>query len=66
MAHNRVMPAGVLCVHVNRTPGFIGFATRTTAVWTLIAALQTILTEHAGDPYIKGALRLAKPQSGAM
>jgi hypothetical protein len=60
------MPAGVLCVHVNRTPGFIGFATRTMAVWTLIAALQTILTEHAGDPYIKGALRLAKPQSGAM
>jgi hypothetical protein len=28
-------------------------------VWALIASLQTILTEHYGDPYIKGALRLA-------
>jgi hypothetical protein len=28
-------------------------------VWALIASLQTILTEHDGDPYIKGALRLA-------
>ena len=28
-------------------------------VWALIATLQTALTEHAGDPYIKGALHLA-------
>ena len=28
-------------------------------VWGLIAALQTIFTEHDGDPHIKGALRLA-------
>jgi hypothetical protein len=28
-------------------------------VWALIAALQTIFTEHDGDAHIKGALRLA-------
>jgi hypothetical protein len=29
------------------------------AMWGLIAAHQTIFTEHSGDPHIKGALRLA-------
>jgi hypothetical protein len=29
------------------------------AMWGLIGCLQTISTEHAGDPYIGGALRLA-------
>jgi hypothetical protein len=35
-------------------------------VWALIAALQTVLTEHAGDPYIKGALRLANNHLDAL
>jgi hypothetical protein len=29
------------------------------SMWGLIGVLQTILTEHDGDPYIRGALRLA-------
>jgi hypothetical protein len=36
------------------------------AMWGLIAALQTISTEHSGDPYIKGALRLANSHLDAL
>jgi hypothetical protein len=35
-------------------------------VWALIAALQTIFTEHDGDPHIKGALRLANNHLDAL
>jgi len=28
-------------------------------MWGLVACLQTIYTEHRGDPFIRGALRLA-------
>jgi hypothetical protein len=35
-------------------------------VWALIAALQTIFTEHDGDPHIKGALRLANSHLDAL
>jgi hypothetical protein len=35
-------------------------------VWGLIAALQTIFTEHDGDPHIKGALRLANSHLDAL
>ena len=35
-------------------------------VWALIAALQTALTEHAGDPYIKSALHLANNHLDAL
>jgi len=34
--------------------------------WALIAALQTIFTEHDGDPHIKGALRLANSHLDAL
>ena len=36
------------------------------AMWGLIAALQTIFTEHSGDPYVKGALRLANSHLDAL
>ena len=36
------------------------------AMWGLIAALQTIFTEHSGDAYIKGALRLANSHLDAL
>lgn len=36
------------------------------AMWGLIAALQTIFTEHVGDPYLKGALRLANSHLDAL
>jgi hypothetical protein len=35
-------------------------------VWALIAALQTIFTEHDSDPHIKGALRLANSHLDAL
>ena len=35
-------------------------------VWALIAALQTALTEHAGDPYIKSAFHLANNHLDAL
>jgi hypothetical protein len=35
-------------------------------MWGLIAALQTIFTEHDGDPHIKGALRLANSHLDAL
>ena len=35
-------------------------------VWALIAALQTIFTEHDGDPHITGALRLANSHLDAL
>jgi hypothetical protein len=36
------------------------------SMWGLIACLQTILTEHDGNPYIKGALRLANSHLDAL
>ena len=36
------------------------------AVWGLVACLQTIFTEHSGDPYIKAALRLANGHLDAL
>jgi hypothetical protein len=36
------------------------------STWGLVACLQTILTEHDGDPYIKGALRLANSHLDAL
>jgi hypothetical protein len=44
------------------------------SMWGLVACLQTILTEHSGDPYLKGRARCGSPtvilmrwgQSGAM
>jgi hypothetical protein len=35
-------------------------------VWGVIAALQWILTEHGGEPYINGALRLANNHLDAL
>jgi hypothetical protein len=35
-------------------------------MWGLVAALQTIFGEHEGDPYIKGALRLANSHLDAL
>jgi hypothetical protein len=35
-------------------------------IWALIATLQTIFTEHDGDPHIKGALRLANSHLDAL
>jgi hypothetical protein len=35
-------------------------------MWGLIAALQTIFTEHDSDPHIKGALRLANSHLDAL
>ena len=35
-------------------------------VWGVIAALQWILTEHGGEPYINGALRLANSHLDAL
>jgi hypothetical protein len=35
-------------------------------MWGLVAALQTIFGEHQGDPYIKGALRLANTHLDAL
>ena len=35
-------------------------------VWALIAALQTALTEHACDPYIKSAFHLANNHLDAL
>ena len=35
-------------------------------VWGVIAALQWILTEHSGEPYINGALRLANNHLDAL
>ena len=35
-------------------------------VWGVIAALQWILTEHDGEPYINGALRLANSHLDAL
>jgi hypothetical protein len=36
------------------------------SVWGLVACLQTIFTEHSGDPYVKGALRLANNHLDAL
>jgi hypothetical protein len=35
-------------------------------MWGLVAALQTIFGEHAGDPFIRGALRLANSHLDAL
>ena len=35
-------------------------------VWGVIAALQWILTDHGGEPYINGALRLANNHLDAL
>ena len=35
-------------------------------VWGVIAALQWMLTEHGGEPYINGALRLANNHLDAL
>jgi hypothetical protein len=36
------------------------------SMWGLIAVLQTIFTEHDGDPYIRGALHLANRHLDAL
>ena len=38
----------------------------TDSMWGLIAVLQTIFTEHDGDPYIRGALHLANRHLDAL
>jgi len=35
-------------------------------MWGLVACLQTIFTEHSGDPYVKGALRIANNHLDAL
>jgi len=58
----------IVSIHDNSTEPDIADAldAEIDSMWALVACLQTIFTEHSGDPYIKGALRLANNHLDAL